>query len=67
MPATSTSYTQGITAVAENTISDRLSRKRTRHVHERFIEFLLLLSGAFSIAVTLGIVYVLVSESVRFF
>jgi len=67
MPPTSASYTQGITAVAENTISDRLLRKRTRHVHERFIEFLLLLSGAFSIAVTLGIVYVLVSESVRFF
>jgi phosphate transport system permease protein len=53
--------------VAEHTISERLSRKRTRHLRERFIEFLLLLAGAFSIAVTLGIVYVLLSESVQFF
>jgi phosphate transport system permease protein len=53
--------------VAEHTISDRLSRKRTRHLRERFIEFLLLAAGAFSIAVTLGIVYVLVSESFQFF
>ncbi len=53
--------------MAEHTISDRLSRKRTRHLRERFIELLLLLAGAFSIAVTLGIVYVLVSESFHFF
>ena len=67
MPPTSASYIQGITAVAEHTISERLSRKRTRHLRERFIEFLLLLAGAFSIAVTVGIVYVLLSESVQFF
>src|SRR4249920_3464002 len=67
MPPSSASYTQGITAVAEHTISERLSRKRTRHLRERFIEFLLLAAGAFSIAVTLGIVYVLVSESFHFF
>ncbi len=67
MPPTSASYIQGITAVAEHTISERLSRKRTRHLRERFIEFLLLLAGAFSIAVTVGIVYVLVSESFQFF
>lgn len=67
MSQSSASTIQGITAVAENTISSRLSRKRTRHIKERFIEFLLMLSGAFSIAVTLGIVYVLVSESVAFF
>jgi phosphate transport system permease protein len=53
--------------VAEQTISDRLSRKRTRHLRERLIELLLLAAGAFSIAVTLGIVYVLVSESFHFF
>jgi phosphate transport system permease protein len=53
--------------VAEHSISDRLSRKRTRHLRERFIEFLLLAAGGFSIAVTLGIVYVLVSESFHFF
>jgi phosphate transport system permease protein len=53
--------------VAEHTISERLSRKRTRHLRERFIELLLLLAGAFSIAVTVGIVYVLLSESFRFF
>ncbi len=67
MPPPSASYIQGITAVAEHSISDRLSRKRTRHLRERFIEFLLLAAGAFSIAVTLGIVYVLVSESFHFF
>ena len=67
MPPTSASYIQGITAVAEHTISERLSRKRTRHLRERFIEFFLLLAGAFSIAVTVGIVYVLVSESFHFF
>ncbi len=67
MPPTSASYIQGITAVAEHIISERLSRKRTRHLRERFIEFLLLLAGAFSIAVTVGIVYVLLSESFRFF
>jgi len=53
--------------VAEHPVSERLSRKRSRHMRERLIEFLLMLAGAFSIAITVGIVYVLVSESVQFF
>jgi phosphate transport system permease protein len=53
--------------VADHTVSDRLSRKKTRHLRERLIEFILFCAAAFSVAVTLGIVYVLVSESVLFF
>jgi len=53
--------------VADHVVSDRLSRRKTRHLQERLIEFVLLCAAAFSVAVTLGIVYVLVSESVLFF
>ena len=53
--------------MADHVVSDRLSRKKTRHLHERLIEFMLFSAAAFSVAVTLGIVYVLVSESVLFF
>jgi len=53
--------------VADNVISERLSRRKTRHVRERVIEFILFSAAAFSVAITLGIVYVLVSESVLFF
>ena len=67
MPPPSDSYTEGLVAVADHTVSDRLSRKKTRHLRERLIEFLLFCAAAFSVAVTLGIVYVLVSESVLFF
>jgi phosphate transport system permease protein len=67
MPPTSASYRTGLPAVADNVISERLSRRKTRHLRERFIELILFSSAAFSVAVTLGIVYVLVSESVLFF
>ncbi|HXV08490.1 MAG TPA: phosphate ABC transporter permease subunit PstC [Burkholderiales bacterium] len=67
MPPPSASYTEGLIAVADYVVSDRLSRKRTRHLRERLIEFILFGAAAFSVAVTLGIVYVLVSESVLFF
>jgi len=53
--------------VADHVISDRLSRRKTRHLRERGIEFVLFCAAAFSVAITLGIVYVLVSESVLFF
>jgi phosphate transport system permease protein len=53
--------------VADDIISDRLSRRKTRHLRERVIEFILFSAAAFSVAVTLGIVYVLVSESYLFF
>lgn len=67
MSPPSASYTTGLPAVADNVISERLSRRKTRHLRERLIEFLLFGAAAFSVAVTLGIVYVLVSESVLFF
>ena len=53
--------------MADQVVSERLSRRKTRHLRERFIEFTLGSAAAFSVAVTLGIVYVLVSESVLFF
>jgi phosphate transport system permease protein len=67
MPPPSATYTEGLSAVADETISERLSRRKTRHLRERFIEFILFSAAAFSVAVTLGIVYVLVSESYHFF
>jgi phosphate transport system permease protein len=66
-PSSSATYSEGQQAVAEQVISDRLSRKRTRHLRERLIELALFGAAAFSVFITLGIVYVLVSESVLFF
>jgi len=48
-------------------VSDRLSRNAMRNVSERLIEGLLLCAAAVSVLTTLGIVYVLVSESFHFF
>jgi phosphate transport system permease protein len=48
-------------------VSDRLSRKFTRNVSERLIEALLFAAAAVSVLTTVGIVYVLVSESYHFF
>ena len=53
--------------MAVDIISERLSKRKTRHLRERAIEFFLFSAAAFSVAVTLGIVYVLVSESYHFF
>ena len=53
--------------MADQVVSERLSRRKSRHLLERFIEFTLGSAAAFSVAVTVGIVYVLVSESVLFF
>jgi phosphate transport system permease protein len=53
--------------VADTLISDRLARRHSRHVKERVIEGILFLSALFSVFVTLGIVWVLVSESISFF
>ncbi len=49
------------------TVSDRLARNAMRNVSERLIEGLLLCAAAVSVLTTLGIVYVLVSESFHFF
>ena len=49
------------------TVSDRLAKNAMRNVSERLIEGLLLCAAAGSVLTTLGIVYVLVSESFHFF
>ena len=48
-------------------VSDRLAYNAMRNWRERLIEGLLLAAAAVSVLTTLGIVYVLVSESVHFF
>jgi len=48
-------------------VSDRLAKNALRNVSERLIEGLLLCAAAVSVLTTLGIVYVLVSESFHFF
>jgi phosphate transport system permease protein len=48
-------------------VSDRLSRNALRNISERLREGLLLAAAAVSVLTTLGIVYVLVSESIHFF
>jgi phosphate transport system permease protein len=54
--------------LAEATVvSDRLHRRASRHVKERVIETILFLSALFLVFVTLGIVWVLLSESIVFF
>ena len=49
------------------TISPRLSKKASRHIKERVIEFLLFCAAAISVFTTFAIVYVLLSESWHFF
>jgi len=53
--------------VADSFISDRLSRRRLRHVKERIIEFILFLAALVSVATTVGIVLILLKESYDFF
>ena len=48
-------------------VSDRLARNAMRHFSERLIEALLFAAAAVSVLTTVGIVYVLVSESFHFF
>ena len=48
-------------------VSPRLAFNARRHLNERLIEALLFACAAFSVFVTLGIVYVLVKESIVFF
>ncbi|AVR88808.1 phosphate ABC transporter permease subunit PstC [Thauera aromatica] len=47
--------------------SERLKKKRTRHVKERAIEALLFFAAFISVFTTAAILYVLISESVLFF
>ena len=48
-------------------VSDRLAHNAMRNVSERVIEALLFAAAAVSVLTTIGIVYVLVSESIQFF
>ncbi len=53
--------------ISGGSVSARLHRRASRHVRERIIESVLFLSAMFSVFVTIGIVYVLLSESFSFF
>ena len=48
-------------------ISDRLARRKWRHVQERVVEFVLFLAASVSVATTIGIVLILLKESYVFF
>src|SRR5436190_2875534 len=56
-----------LNSLTDHIVSARLAKKKTRHVRERFIEGLLFLCAFASVAITVGIVIVLVSESYQFF
>jgi len=53
--------------MTENFVSDRLARRRLRHGKERVIEFVLFLAAFVSVATTVGIVVILLKESLVFF
>ncbi len=59
--------THSLNILADNTVSARLPKRKTRHIRERFIEVLLFLAASVSVAVTVGIVVILVTESYQFF
>jgi phosphate transport system permease protein len=56
-----------INAVSDHVVTDRLARRRMRHAKERAIEIVLFLAACVSVATTVGIVVVLLSESFVFF
>jgi phosphate transport system permease protein len=59
--------TQARVPATSGHVSDRLARRASRHVKERVIEAVLFAMALFSVFVTIGIVWVLVSESFQFF
>jgi phosphate transport system permease protein len=63
----SLSQVDRIEALPETFVSDRLARRKLRHVKERLIEFLLFLAACVSVATTVGIVLILLRESYVFF
>jgi phosphate transport system permease protein len=64
---TSLSQADRIDALPESFVSDRLARRKLRHVKERIIEFVLFLAACVSVATTIGIVVILLKESLIFF
>src|ERR1700681_1724523 len=63
----SVANTRILNPLADHTVSARLAKKKTRHVRERLIEGVLFLCASVSVAVTVGIVVILLSESYQFF
>lgn len=55
------------TATSNAPVSKRLAKRASRHLKERFIEAILFCCAAVSVFITLGIVYVLLKESLVFF
>jgi phosphate transport system permease protein len=53
--------------VPDHFVSERLARRRLRHAKERAIELVLFLAASVSVATTIGIVLVLLTESFSFF
>ena len=64
---TSLFHAHRIEAVPEHFVSDRLARRKLRHVEERIIEFILFLAASVSVVTTVGIVVILLKESFVFF
>jgi phosphate transport system permease protein len=60
-------HTQGLNVLADNVVSARLAKRTTRHIRERLIEAILFLAASVSVAVTIGIVVILLTESYQFF
>jgi phosphate transport system permease protein len=58
---------QGLDTLASPTVSKRLAKRTTRHLRERFIEGTLFLAASVSVGVTIGIVFILIKESLLFF
>jgi phosphate transport system permease protein len=66
-PMSSVANTQPLNTLVDHTISARLAKKKTRHIRERVIEGVLFLAASVSVAITVGIVVILVTESYQFF
>jgi len=56
-----------IEVLPDTFVSDRLARRRLRHVKEHLIELVLFLAACVSVATTIGIVVILLKESFVFF
>jgi len=64
---TSISHADSIDTVPDQFVSDRLARRRSRHIKERIIEFALFSAALISVATTVAIVLILLRESIDFF
>jgi phosphate transport system permease protein len=59
--------TSSVASSASRPVSARLARRLDRHIKERIIEAILFASAAISVFITVGILYVLIKESLVFF